>query len=575
MSVSLRGSCALSFFVVALAWPTRAQSTVAERPRVGPDPTLVGRVDPAADAAIEAAIRDAAPWNGSCGLERVDGVLYGAGPRYKVEFGAHGFRYTTALGASSPIDGTLAFELESIRLGAQVLATGTASEPSQSGGIATYARGASIHEEYVVQADGVEQRFVFDSLPAGGGDLVVRGRIATPLVARDVDDTPGDGESPLGIRFEAPGYGSFVYGGVTGIDANGARAAGLVRFDGEHIELSLPESFVAHAALPLVLDPLLGSNVNVSGGLDLSRSDVAFDVTHNLYLVVWSVNFSSSNADVHGQRISPSGAKVGGLVLIEPYTNVSSGAPTVANNNGANRFLVAWPQTPSSLGGANDLVCRIVNASNGGISNVIQFAINGGELDSGGEMLEGYLNVQVVWQDSGIRGRAITVPATGDPGFGTTYVLAASTDALAPSISKSGGLPGRYLVAWRQKYGTYAWSQILGRTVHYDATLGPAAIDFTTHATAQKSDPAVDGDGVDFLVAYESVTIGGSTFDLKCKRVHWNGSFPAPDANETTIDPALHFAPHAAVSLLGGALLTGSATKYAVAWEDIDASAAQ
>jgi hypothetical protein len=251
------------------------------------------------------------PINRTVGLQLLDGELWGGADAYKVRFDAEGIDFTPALGRAAPRNYPLRFAAIAIGRGGE-LAPVTKAARRHEGLTVEYARGP-VTERYELRAAGVEQSFRFAEQRAGRGDLVVRGRLATDMVVR------ADG---AGLRFEQPGIGGFTMGGVTGVDADGNRVEGSVRYDAGIVELSLPSAFVDDAALPLVLDPLIGSRfgLNLNTRIDDRGPLAAFDASNDRYLVIWSNIFSATDVDVNGQMISRAGSLVGTRVFIETST---------------------------------------------------------------------------------------------------------------------------------------------------------------------------------------------------------------------------------------------------------------
>lgn len=99
---------------------------------------------------------------------------------------------------------------------------------------------------------------MFERLPAGSGDLIVRGRIRTELQAQPA----ADGQD--GMAFVDAGLGGVNVGQVIGVDARGSRCPGTMRFCDGELEFVLPAAFVDRAVLPLTVDPLAGTAVNMS-----------------------------------------------------------------------------------------------------------------------------------------------------------------------------------------------------------------------------------------------------------------------------------------------------------------------
>ncbi len=214
-------------------------------------------------------------------VQPLDGVLWGAGTNFKIRFGADGVEFFPMLGVAAPHNMPVQLALRGVGRGQKLTAPADqlpGAEPKVDGLRVDYARGW-LTERYDVREDEVEQSFVFDRLPPGEGDLFVRLDLRTDLEPR------GDGRT---LDLDYGQLGSVRIGKVVGIDANGVRAEGAVRYEAGTLELSLPREFVDHAALPLVLDPVLGSNITIQSAYDAESPDIAYDRTFNLYLVVYT-----------------------------------------------------------------------------------------------------------------------------------------------------------------------------------------------------------------------------------------------------------------------------------------------
>ena len=107
-------------------------------------------------------------------------MLHGGGPDYRVQSEDGVVIFTPALGGAVQSQ-PLAFRFESVRRGGKTLIVAEPAAPSRAGKIVSYAHKGGVRERYEVRADGVHQTFVFDALPPGRGDLIVRGRITTGL----------------------------------------------------------------------------------------------------------------------------------------------------------------------------------------------------------------------------------------------------------------------------------------------------------------------------------------------------------------------------------------------------------
>lgn len=424
-----------------------------------------------------------------------DGRPLGIGSDYKVEFGPEGPVFTPALGERAPRDQTLAFRMDGYGRGGPTQPLPPAP-PVTAGSTdtVTYDRGAVV-ERYRVQADGLKQDFVFAALPPGEGDLVVRGQVTTELVAACHAD---------GLEFLCAGAGGVRIGGVVGIDANGDRATGSIGWHDGTIEYRLPAAFVANAALPLVLDPLLSSLVTLGAANNDDAPGLAYCTNGASWLVVWRRIYSAANSDVMGQRISASGGLIGPTLGLESNTSTVVGNPRVGTVRGTSSFLVAY-----ATGG--DVFVRTVSAVAVSIGTEVAIATGSNNQTSpevGSDTVAGTgAGAIVVWRDQTadiiyVRTVAIT---GGNPILGTTQVVASNTGDNFATVSRSGGERGVWMIVWQRLTsvgtgGVDVWGRPWSRT----GFLAPAQV--LVNESVTLGSPAIDGDGHDFVLAYERVT---------------------------------------------------------------------
>jgi hypothetical protein len=477
------------------------------------------------------------------GAAWVGDELWAAGADYKTLFRDGGFELHPALGRAAPRNLPLAFELESIERGGALVHApdGPATPELGADGVVRYARGDAIVERYEPRADGLEQSFVFAAPLPGSGDLVVRGRIASELVA------------PLGehaeLGFTVPGLGGVRIGAVTGIDALGRTAAGSLRYDGATLELVLPGAFVDAAAYPLVLDPLIGAAFPIPGLGDRDEGwpDVAYDATNQLYLVVWHREFSVGDYDVHAQRVSTTGALVGGIVFIENAFNTVAFFPSVGSVRSAQRFFVAWQQLTDD--GTWDVFARAVGASDGSTSSTVPVSTEATYADvCGTRWAAGGAFPIVVYkqQSSGIGSSTFVVPVTGDPTWISSGVVTADNRATKPSISKSIGGSGFAFVAYEFYTSPSNWD-VHGALLNANGTkvAGPQAL---AESLDLEWEANVDGDGSSWLVAYQQAP-SGSDYEIMCLRVDASSapaSFQVVATNALTQDSVGQYRPSVA-----------------------------
>lgn len=425
----------------------------------------------------------------TAGLDFVDGQLWGGGDRYKVRFDQRRVEFTPALGRAAPHDYPLTLELVSIGRGGAVSPL-VAAVPTAGDLRVEYDRGVAI-ERYDVGVDAMEQSFVFRDRPAGSGDLVVRSRLATDLEVSE------DGD---GLGFVLPGVGGVRMGGVIGIDARGNRVRGGAHYQDGFLELSLPADFVDHAALPFVLDPPFAgaSQLNGPGGTDDEAPYVAYDLTRDVYLVIWTPVFSATDHDVHGQRVSrgPTPVPIGGRLFIETSTALET-EPQVADCDGRDAFVVVYTRN-------GDIIGRTVDAATG--------AVSGSAIVAGGVAVQHFGCVATVlnsnqvlcaWQTDDIRNTlnscAVVVDANLTLTPGTTHTIIQAFGVSRPRLSKSDRGTGRHAVVYQAP--TLSNTQANLRIVDNNGVpISSSQALFSR--MANQTEPEVDGDGTTWTAAW-------------------------------------------------------------------------
>jgi hypothetical protein len=463
----------------------------------------------------------------SCGLAAQDGVLVAVGADYKAAFLPTGIAFTPALGERAPHNLPLRLDLESIGRGDTVLHDGRDVPPAGAGLRVVYDHGAIV-ERYDVGAAGIEQSFVFAERPAGKGDLVVRCRTDSELTAR------ANGDGTLSFRREE--LGGVRIGQVTGIAANGARCAGMLRLDGGAIELSLPAAFVDEAPLPLVLDPVIGTEFLVYSANDGYDPDSAYDEASDRYLVVWNRRYSFTDIDVYAQRVSAaSGALVGGTLIVDATVSTVR-RPRAAYVHAAQRCLVVWQRSASPLG-PWDVECRSVSVVDGAMSAIVAVATTAADEFApvvGGDATGSDDEAIVVWEtDAGIQACQMTL-LLPDPVPTASVMLSTSVLDNTPAISKTCGASLRHVVVW-QRSQLLSDAEIVAQAVDRNLAL-QGGLSTVTANTVTDGAPAVDGNGTTFMVAWERTEASGSTRDIACATLTFTGSGLAVATAETALE---------------------------------------
>jgi hypothetical protein len=269
-------------------------------------------------------------------LQRDEGLLVGAGADYRVRFDRNGAQFTPALGELAPIEFPVTLRGVAFGRGAASKAL-DAVEPTFRDRTASFRHGA-VDETYEVRANGLKQSFVFHERPMGQGDLVVAVQVATQLALQ----SQGDNAVTFGNE-----YGGVRIDTVLGIDALGNTCTGSLSYAGDQLQLRLPAAFVDRAALPLVLDPMLGAVIPATTGGRNLDPQAAYDSGLARYLVVFWRRYSSSTGDIYGQfvhRETTAGADLSGASVVIRF-GANSQRARVADCSVRNAFVVGWQDT--------------------------------------------------------------------------------------------------------------------------------------------------------------------------------------------------------------------------------------
>ncbi|MCR9243951.1 MAG: hypothetical protein NXI31_02890 [bacterium] len=428
-----------------------------------------------------------------------DGVTWAMGYDYKAIFEPGAVVFTPALGDRAPRSMPLRFTLEAVRRGPTTVFNAAATHATawQVDGHRVFAdHGHGLVERYDAAADHLKQSFVFAEPPSGSGDLVVRMRLDTELRADAGENLDG-----LELRSE---FGGVDIGQVVGIDANGQRATGTMRYDGSHLELRLDDAFVRTAAYPLVLDPPIGSTATLSSAL-VSGVDIAYHTSGLHSLVVWQHRFSATDTDVRGIRVTSNNVVRGSLINIA-FSSGNEGSPAVATVRYRDMHFVVFTQERGLLN-LRDIRCRTVNMG-GGIGPLTDITnnpvVDAEQPDASGDLTGLTDAAFVVYRDPllGIIGAPVAVDSTGNSTVGSPITIVGNPQAHEPAISKSHGTeyPHQMCCVWLSGGGSTMGIRLLDRTGTPESMVawnGPSAMG------RPLSSPDVDGDGKTFLAVYE------------------------------------------------------------------------
>lgn len=198
-----------------------------------------------------------------------------------------------------------------------------------------------VTERWDLRAGGIEQSFLVHGPGPRAADLVLRGAVTSALTAAE---RPAQ-VAPL-VFTAADGACELRYGTAIAIAADGASVPVPVAFAAGALELRVPASFLATAAYPVVIDPLVQvfvfDNTVVTGSGITETSVDRVDATDRLSLVGAHVRWASSlDGDVFLQRHRDDFAYTATLYA-DLTPNVSSYSCSVAAVDGNDRVVAAW-----------------------------------------------------------------------------------------------------------------------------------------------------------------------------------------------------------------------------------------
>ncbi len=422
-------------------------------------------------------------------------------------------------------------------------------------------------ETYELRHEGVKQSFVFNRLPEGSGDLVIRMRAAA--------NAPGTPE-PDGIRFGGVTGPFLRIGGVLAYDARGDDVPSTIEFDQEGFVIRVDDSALTEPLLPLVVDPLISGPVGtpVSPGYFGQTFDIAANAPSQRYCIAWNecTNFYSSGPSLisWARYFDPITASFSGFQLrLGNGGGTRDLLPQIAHVSGSGYFVTVspmglmLPMTPYYWASVNGSVLK-GDSGTGEIrpgfwpapGDLVEVVDIGGTTDGAGNAATVAYTVITDPALPVARVDQFLVDAAGAATYARTVTLGSVDLGAGISISKSDGIGQRHLVAWR--YQGQLQCAVVDRSMQllYRGPVGPGG---TTGSRIE-----VAGDGRHWLLTYLSPT-GELVFrsaqwtstaqTLRFGREHVLGTVtpPQPDA---CLRGALE-TPVASVAFMDGSFLIG------------------
>jgi hypothetical protein len=244
-------------------------------------------------------------------------ALWASGQDYKVRFEADALAFVPVLGAEAPRSLPLRWRLE--------VPDGSHAERLHGAWHVEFHRGTLI-ERYDVLPHGLEQSFVLREKPALEGPVFeLRGSIETELCA-----APREPQHAALWFCDAHGAPVVSYGAAFAIDACGERIALDTAFDGSAIALRVPTSWLAQAAYPVTLDPLLsraslqGSPSTVSSTATVRGAMTIYPFTERV-LIAATRAVSANEGDLYAWQLDQDLANPALVVSRLDYTVAVTG----------------------------------------------------------------------------------------------------------------------------------------------------------------------------------------------------------------------------------------------------------
>ena len=382
------------------------------------------------------------------------GTQWVRGATFKASFGQSGASFVPFFGSKASKNYPVGFHVASAMAGNQALPVDAEVAAQRANDTIRFERGGLV-ESYEIGLASIEQSFTFASLPKSEA-LELHLTIDSELASSIETD---------GIRFGNE-LGYVNYGRATVVDAHGRKQTIQTTLGESELVLRVPADFIAAAALPITIDPVITVFAIDHTSTDDYLPDVAYDPTTGHYLTVEEETFSASDHDVYTLMTDTNGTVVS--TGYADSTTTYWADPRVANNANSSQFMVV---AAAGLGATIEIDGRQTGAS--AVSYGSTLTINGAESgaklkpDIGGDPSFSPPSYYLVtWErvfnavDHDIHARLVTPAATN---VGSTILIdnSSNTYDAQPRISKANGQAPFATSDW-----TIVWSHQFSTTDH-------------------------------------------------------------------------------------------------------------
>jgi hypothetical protein len=285
--------------------------------------------------------------------QAADGTIWAANGLWKASFSAGHTTFTPFLGSQEP-SRPVGFRLASASVNGRELVLGGEVTTLRTQRVEI--EHGTVLEAYDLREQGIEQSFVLRELPA-------RGELHLDLALDTGLEVAADGE---GFVFRCAA-GAVRYGTAMAIDARGRQLTLLTQRTTAGLQLVVPAEFVAHAAMPLIIDPMISTVTALAPSTaQLKSTDIAFDASLGQYYVTYERSFSATDHDVY---VAVLGADMQFQTLVTiDYTSQFWSKPRIATLEAHDMACVVAEQ---SVGGVAPIGIGI-RSFTGGLSPVLQ-----------------------------------------------------------------------------------------------------------------------------------------------------------------------------------------------------------
>lgn len=504
-------------------------------------------------------------------------------PAYSAEFTPYAVTYYQKRNGQVRNNDSLQFRLTSIGASGQLFSINSPSSLSSEENRVTYFRAPFVKEIYEVRKDGVEQSWIIEQpLSDNAGDMIINGMLTTQLHPRS--------NNKGGIDFfNKSGDYVTTYSHVTVIDNEGKKIAIVPGYKDSRLTIRVPEKWLDEAVYPIVVDPVLGADIQVDSLATVDNYPaIAFDGTN--YLIVWQSGTPNATGTgttaIRGARVSNAGTVLDATPLsIGDTASRDDEFPSVAYDSVNSRYIIVWMMwndTTAPVTAANIYRNTVTTAGAVGTSTAILTSTtrilayptvaccdlnNNYYVVYGRNSATGATSFNAFWGQTYNRNTHAAATASNPTATVSSGTITPNTEPR--SIPRLYSLSTtKYLLTW-ETFGVDANGDIsanlLTATATPTYTWGTQVSVSAAAGTAERY-PMADYDGANAFIVYQSgLTTAADVY----------GRFVTPGATNLTLGATITISnvagsgqTYPAVAYTAGTCSATPISRYMVAWQD-------